>query len=53
MLLIWEKPITNCNRIFQLFDKIIEMDLTHFDISQVREMIHMFDEQKPKVFKYF
>jgi len=41
--LIWTKPITNCNQMFNNCYKIIEIDLTHFDISQVTNMVSMFD----------
>ena len=37
---------------FQSCDKIIEMELTRFETYQVSEMLHMFDEQKLKIFKY-
>jgi len=43
VILIWEKPITNCENMFKSCDKIIEIDLTHFDTSQVTYMEHMFD----------
>ena len=43
VILIWEKPIKNCGYIFQYCDKIIEMDLTHFDTSEVKVMLRMFE----------
>ena len=47
VILIWKKPITNCQtncqNMFQSCDKIIEMDLTHFDTSKVNNTANMFD----------
>ena len=42
VILIWEKPIKNCEGMFESCDKIIEINLTHFDTSQVTNMHHMF-----------
>ena len=43
VILIWKKPITNCQSMFQHCDKINELDLTHFDTSEVTIMTFMFD----------
>ena len=43
VILIWKNPITDCENMFQYCDKIIEIDLTHFDTSQVTNMHNMFD----------
>ena len=43
VILIWEKPITDCGAMFQSCNEIIEMDLTLFDTSQVNNMVFMFD----------
>ena len=43
VILIWEKPITNCQYMFNSCNKIIYMDLTHFNTSQVTDMFCMFE----------
>ena len=42
VILIWEKGINNSESMFKMCNKIIEMDLTHFDTSQVTTMKDMF-----------
>ena len=43
VILIWTKPIKDCNAMFKYCNKIIEMDLSHFDTSQVSDMLSMFE----------
>ena len=42
VILIWNNTITNCNRMFYYCNNIIEMNLSHFDTSQVTNMGYMF-----------
>ena len=42
--LIWKTPITNCKSMFCNCDFILEMNLTHFNISLVENMQNMFQE---------
>ena len=42
VILIWEKPILDCEKLFTSCDKITEINLTHFDTSQVNTMLAMF-----------
>ena len=41
--IIWNKNLTNCHNMFYLCKNIIEIDLSHFDTSQVIEMASMFE----------
>ena len=41
-ILIWNTPITNCNKMFKDCGHIIEIDFSHFNISQVNNMFEMF-----------
>ena len=41
--LIWKNPITSCKEMFKDCEDIIEMDFSHFDISQVTDMFGMFN----------
>ena len=40
--LIWNNSITSTNSMFSGCDDIIEMDLSHFDTSNVENMVYMF-----------
>ena len=41
--LIWKNAITSCKEMFKDCEDIIEMDFSHFDISQVTDMFDMFN----------
>ena len=36
--LIWKNPIKSCKEMFKDCEDIIEMDFSHFDISEVTDM---------------
>ena len=40
--LVWKKPITSCRCMFRDCGNVLEMDLTHFDTSEVIYFDHMF-----------
>ena len=42
--LIWKNPVKSCNQMFRFCGHIIEMDFSHFNISQVTDMFSMFRE---------
>ena len=42
VILIWNNTITNCYGMFYSCNNIIEMNLSHFDTSQVTDMGYMF-----------
>ena len=44
--LIWRHPITSCAEMFRDCGHIIEMDFSHFNISQVTKTIRMFNNCK-------
>ena len=41
--IIWNKIVTNCHNMFYLCKNIIEIDLSHFNTSQVTNMVSMFE----------
>ena len=41
--LIWDNPIDNCYHMFKECSNIIQIDLSHFDTSNVVDMFCMFD----------
>ena len=43
VILIWEKPIRTCAEMFMKCDKIIEINLTHFDTSEDTDMLALFN----------
>ena len=43
VILIWEKQVKDCAKIFMACDKITEINLTHFDTSQVTTMLAFFN----------
>ena len=46
VILKWKNPITNCACMFRDCQHIMEIDFSHFDISQVTNVLNMFKDCK-------